>query len=292
MPERQTLRNVLAFTALLAAFAAGGAVAADEDKGGTGDKSTEPPAQAGVDPVQRFFWRFSAHNPLYFAVGTRENGNAKFQISFRYRFFEPPPDDPRGTSFAERLYLGYTQTSIWDIELESAPFRDTSYKPSLFWYKGDVGTAKIAKKGLQIGVEHESNGQGEESSRSLNIFYVQPTWRFGNFDRYHWTISPKVYAYIGDLSDNPDIEDYRGYVDLMISYGKLGSWKIATTTRYGRSSGHTSVQVDVSYPMDRVLTRRFHAFLHLQYFNGWGESLRDYDVKRPSQIRLGLMLIR
>jgi len=32
------------------------------------------------------------------------------------------------------IALAYTQTSIWDLETESVPFLDTSYRPSLFWH--------------------------------------------------------------------------------------------------------------------------------------------------------------
>jgi outer membrane phospholipase A len=256
------------------------------------EQAEPPPNEPSVDAVQRFFSHFSAHEPLYFAAGLREDGNAKFQVSFRYRFLEPRPGTEGNGSFSEHLYFGYTQYSIWDWEADSSPFRDTSYIPSLFWSRGNLRGPRPSPRGLQIGIEHESNGQGGDDSRSLNVVYVQPTWRFGNFDRYHWTISPKIYAYVGSLGDNPDIEDYRGYMDLIVSYGKLDSWKFATMTRYGAAGGRTSFQVDVSYPLDRLLTKRFNAFVHLQYFNGWGESLLDYDVKRPSQIRLGLMLIR
>jgi len=256
------------------------------------DDGSPAPAASGMDSVQRFFSHFSAHRPLYFAAGLREDGNAKFQISFRYRFLQPQEGREGDGTFSEHLYLGYTQQSIWDWEAESSPFRDTSYIPGLLWSKGNIRGPRATPRALQIGLEHQSNGQGGEESRSLNILYVQPTWRFGNFERYHWTVSPKLYAYFGSLDDNPDIEDYRGYVDLIVSYGKHDSWKIATKTRYGAEGGRTSVQVDISYPMDKILTKRFNAFVHLQYFNGWGESLLDYDVKRPSQIRLGLMLIR
>jgi outer membrane phospholipase A len=52
------------------------------------------------------------------------------------------------------------------------------------------------------------------------------------------------------------------------------------------------VQVDLTYPMDKILLRTFDAYLYLQYFNGWGETLRTYDERLPWQVRVGLAVVR
>ncbi len=59
------------------------------------------------------------------------------QFSFKYRIMLP--DDPRSRAFLDNLYFAYTQTSIWDLSADSAPFRDTSYEPQLFYYLQDTG---------------------------------------------------------------------------------------------------------------------------------------------------------
>lgn len=246
-----------------------------------------------IDPIQRFASRFGLNEPLFFAVGWRKEGDARFQISFKYRFYSVEPGK-KAHSWLANTYFGYTQTSIWDIEDDSLPFRDTSYRPSFFYLQDRLPRYSTETRhfGIQFGIEHESNGQGEDDSRSLNIAFFRPTWRFGELTDYHFTISPKFYVYVDSLSDNPDLDEYRGYVDFVAAWGKHDSWKAQVMLRKGTRAKSGSIQADVSYPLDRLISRNVGAFVLLQYFNGWGESLIDYNVKRPSQVRLGLMLVR
>jgi outer membrane phospholipase A len=257
----------------------------------------EAPAaeQPGPDEerFQRFASKLSPHEPLYFVMGSRDGLDAKFQISFRYRFLDPEGGVARRVPLLRHLHLGYTQTSLWDLESESAPFFDTSYRPSLFILRDRVHTfAGGAGLGLRYGLEHESNGQGGDESRSLNIAYVQPVLSITELAGGRLRFAPKVYAYIGDLSDNPDIADYRGWVDLRVDWMRPDGVGLAATLRKGGESSSGSVQADLSYPLDRILGGNLEAFVHLQYFNGWGETLRTYDQKLPAQLRLGIMVVR
>jgi len=256
-----------------------------DDDGGNAESKPEP---------SRFETKLSTFEPMYFSVGWRSQINAKFQLSFKYRFVNPEGLLASQSGLFNNLHLGYVQTSLWDLETDSAPFYDTSYKPSLFYLRHRVERwcTERMRVGIQAGFEHESNGQGEDDSRSLNILYFRPTFDLGNVLGARLTIAPKIYAYVGDLSDNPDLADYRGYVDLELALTDVDGWKVAAMIRKGTVANHGSLQLDVSYPMDKILTRSFHAFVYLQYFAGWGESLRSYNEKLPSQIRLGVMVVR
>ena len=55
-------------------------------------------------------------------------GNAKFQVSLKFRLFKENTTTP----FLEKLYLAYSQTSLWAIGKSSAPFYDSSYPPRFF----------------------------------------------------------------------------------------------------------------------------------------------------------------
>ncbi len=237
------------------------------------------------DRVQRFVDGFRAHEPLYFSFGWRDGTNARFQFSFRYRFVRDADWKP---GFWRNLHFGYTQTSVWDLESESAPFHDTSYRPS-FFYRGRGRGRLVA---FEAGLEHESNGQDEPKSRSLNVFFLRPEWLLAEWGDVKLRVAPKFYAYVGDLSDNPDIDHYRGYVDLLTRVGTDEGSEVALLVRRGTRKHYGSYQLDITVPLDKLRPVSFDAYLHIQLFNGWGESLLDYDRKLPSQVRVGIMLVR
>ena len=134
----------------------------------------------------------------------------------------------------ENLYFGYTQFSLWDLSATRGPFRDTNYRPSLFYYLSDTGVQNrvIRRLSLAAGLEHESNGRDGDQSRSINTVFVKPTFYLGDMTNWHWSVSPKLYYYI-EKNDNSDIASYRGYMDLKLAYGKPDSWEFATTLRKG-----------------------------------------------------------
>jgi len=250
-------------------------------------------AEPGDTRFQQFASKLSPNEPMYFSLGWRGSTTAKFQISFKYRFLDPEGRSARRVPLLRSVYLGFTQTSLWDIGAASAPFFDTSYRPSLFVLRDRVHTfSETARFGLRYGLEHESNGKAGEQSRSLNIAYVTPLVVADEVLGGQLRIAPKLYAYIGDLSDNPDIAEYRGYVDLRAEWLDPDGFGVAATVRKGTMAGHGSLQVDLSYPLDRLLGGNLEAYLHVQYFNGWGETLRTYNQRLPSQIRIGLMVVR
>ncbi len=234
----------------------------------------------------------SPYEPMYFLFGGRGDDTARFQLSFKYRLLDERGALARILPGIGGIHFGYTQTSIWDIGSNSAPFRDTSYRPSLFYYNPQVIASGGGRflMGLETGFEHESNGRDAERSRSINIAYIRPTWRWFIDDEHYFTVSPKVYAYL-EKGDNPDIHRYRGNVDLNLRYGKRDGWLFATTLRKG-SGDHRSVQLDASYPIRQPFFANAGGYLHFQYFNGYGETLLDYNVRRQSQFRIGFSIVR
>jgi outer membrane phospholipase A len=229
----------------------------------------------------------SANEPMYFVIGSHTT--ARFQLSFKYRLFDPDSLPVEWFPPLAGLHFGYTQTSLWYLGANSAPFHDTSYRPSLFWQGATAGESLMPDL-LRGGFEHESNGKDGANSRSINTLFAQPVWRTEFADGRSLIFAPKVYAYL-DKSDNPDIQRYRGYANWNFRYGREDGWVLATQLRIG-TSGHGSGQLDLSWPLRKPLFARTGGFLHFQLFKGYGESLLDYNLDRGTQARVGFSIVR
>ena len=253
--------------------------------------ATPPPEPP---PLRREFG-ISPHEPIYFSVGANGGINARFQLSFKFRPIGPSDDRVAGRGFWEDVYLSFTQTSLWDLHSASKPFTDSSYRPALFFYRYDTDTAFLGGRlGFASGFEHESNGKAASDSRSINILFARPTLRWGETDGWQFLVSPKLYYYL-DKSENADIDHFRGYGDFLFALEHPRSWKLAATARLG-TSGRGSLLLDATYPFAKIndfLPLGFvHGYLHLQFFDGWGESLLHYDERAETQFRVGFMAIR
>jgi len=231
------------------------------------------------------------HEPVYLIFGS-DPTHSKFQLSFKYRFLNFGEGSTHRWDKLENLYFGYTQTTYWDLESSSAPFVDSSYKPELFFYCSDIPQTwipGITRFGLQTGFHHESNGRDGEASREVNIFYVKPMFTFGDLTGYHFIFSPNVWVHLGNPSEN--IEDYRGFFDLGLSYGIRDGLLVSSSLRKGIRAGRGSIQMDCSYPMNRMFTGKLNFYLLAQFYSGYGETLLYYD-QRYTFFRIGFAVYR
>lgn len=260
--------------------------------------SPDQPSAPALRPVASRLHRtvlenFGFHEPIYFLYGPDEPV-AKFQLSFRYRLAgrreSPIESDPA----SKGLYLAYTQRSLWNIKEPSSPFYDTSYLPELMFEslasESPDRSGLVKFIGYQTGYRHESNGKDGTDSRSLDIFYLRSGVLIGRTNGWRAVIVPRIFLYLSDSSDNSDIEDYRGYGELLLSIGREDGIQVNVTGMAGRKWDKGSVQVDASYPI-RIPSVHFDTFLHVQYFEGYGESLRDYN-RKTSTWRAGISLVR
>ena len=263
-------------------------VGADEPKSKPVKSSTAPTiviAKPGDEPG------LSANEPTYFVVGSdsRNGADARFQLSFKYRLFDPESSLANFSPLFSNLYFTYTQTSLWDLGDDSSPFRDTSYRPGLYY--GWAGSGKDwLPNDWRAGLEHESNGQSGVDSRSINIAYVRPIWHMDLDRGKKLSFLPKIYHYI-DKDDNDDIQRYRGYADWVLRYGREDGLIVNGMYRQG-TAGYASGQVDLSYPLSTRIFARTGTFVHLQLFSGYGETLLDYNRDRDTQLRIGFSIAR
>ena len=192
---------------------------------------------------------------------------------------------------ARGLYFGYTQTSVWDLGVDSKPFRDTSFRPSFFYQfrLSDPGSGGWAT--LAAGYEHESNGKDGPDTRSIDTLFLQAELRHYLDARGTYVgLIPKAWTYL-DKEDNPDITRYRGYAQLGLRVGRDDAL-IATALLRRGTDGNSGTQIDLSYPLRRSIFSGVGAFVHFQYFRGYGETLRDYDLAVDPQYRIGLSFVR
>ncbi|AOB26102.1 phospholipase A [Bordetella bronchiseptica] len=263
---------------------------------GVSPDSGPAPAQVAVSQTfqpasafDAFRSAISEYQPMYFDIGTRERTTARFQISAKYRLFSPKGDRP--ATFGENFYLGYTQTSLWDLEGDSKPFIDTTFNPSAFWLSDNIWSSASQnwRIGLNTGVEHQSNGKSGDDSRSLNDAYVQPALNYRFDSGSTLTFAPKVKTYFGVARENRDYADYAGYVDWNLRWAQDGGAVVSAMYRQGASSRRTT-QLDFAWPLKRTWLD-MNGYLHLQYFNGYGETLLGYNQRHDSQFRIGLSLV-
>lgn len=242
-----------------------------------------------LEPMPENEAALSISEPIYFVIGLRKGLNARFQFSFKYRIFDPESAPVQWLPALGKLHFGYTQTTLWDLHSNSKPYYDTSYRPTLFWQsKLDERATNPAY--IRSGYEHESNGKEGTSSRSIDIFYVQPVLRKDFTDDDSLFFAPRFYGYL-DRKDNPDIARYRGYVDWIVRYGDERSWVLLSRIRAG-TAGYAGAAFDLSVPLRKPLFSRTGGFLYFQLFSGYGESLLDYNIKSPPQLRIGFSIVR
>jgi outer membrane phospholipase A len=159
------------------------------------------------------------------------------------------------------------------------------------WERLAGGSNDWFRLDLQGGAQHESNGKGGLDSRSLNIAYLKPTLTLGRPGTIQLTLAPRVWVYVGDLDDNPDLKDYRGYGDLRAVVGWSKGLQLSALGRLGDDGNRGSVQLDLTYPMMKLLSESFSVYLHAQYFIGYGESLLLYN-ERGTSFRVGFSFYR
>jgi len=180
----------------------------------------------------------------------------------------------------EKYYVSYTHQAFWQIYIESAPFRETTYNPEGFVvFPIEDTTSIFGLHSLKFTLAHKSNGQPDTSevvfannqnlgnlSRSIN--YVKSTLRLQH-DTLVTDIS--VWVPIASLDDNPDIMDYMGYTSVKFTYF-LDDNMFTFKTRGNISTSKGAIELTYSHPL-------IHNNLYVKFFSGYMESLVDYNRK-------------
>ncbi|MDL4913257.1 MAG: phospholipase A [Enterobacterales bacterium endosymbiont of Blomia tropicalis] len=201
----------------------------------------------------------------------------KFQLSLAFPLW-------RGI-LGDNSVLGasYTQRSWWQLsnQSQSAPFRETNYEPQIFLgWATDYSFAGWTLRDVEVGLNHESNGRSDPTSRSWNRVYARLMAQHDNFlaEIKPWYRIPENEK----NDDNPDMTKYMGYYRLKLGY-MMGDNIFSVEGQYNWNTGYGGAQLGWSYPVTQ------HVRFYTQLYSGYGESLIDYN-HRQTRIGVGVTL--
>ena len=251
------------------------------------------PFSYSTDKYPRHFSAYNEHNIPENLLPYKKYENhleAEYQLSFQkiltYNLL----------GWNEYINFAYTQQSWWKIYDESSPFRETNYTPELFMVlpTPDYIDDEFNLKALKFGYRHQSNGREGYASRSWNRLFLATLWQWDSLfmrvegwyripedkkseDFYNGT-NPNA---SGD--DNPDIVDYIGYgeIELNYLYGKQ-QFHLLLRNNLDFNDNKGAVQFDYMVPF----LNSSNVFWYAKIFNGYGESLIDYD-RSVTKISIG-----
>lgn len=206
-----------------------------------------------------------------------DRNEAKFQISLKaplaLNLFDGRAD----------VIAGYTNRSFWQVFNKdiSSPFRETNHEPEVWLrWRSDYSLLGGRFRVFNLGFNHQSNGQAGPLSRSWNRVFLETLYERGPF-----ALNARVWHRIREdvaKDDNPDIVDFMGRFELTGIY-RLGESEFSALWRRNFSTRKGAYQLDWSYPLYKNLRG------YVQWFDGYGESLIDYN-HRTRSLGIGIQL--
>jgi phospholipase A1 len=208
----------------------------------------------------------------------QDNIELEFQLSIKVMIWE--------SIFENNGYLsmGYTNRSFWQAynSVTSSPFRETNHEPELMLtFTNDWEWQGFRNVGNQLIFNHQSNGRSDPLSRSWNRLMLNFIFER---DRFAMSFKP-WYRLKEDREDdnNPDIEKYLGHFEWMGIYNWHNRTLSLMLRNNLRSENKGAMELGWSFPINS----RVKAYV--KYFNGYGESLIEYNNAVES-IGIGVLI--
>jgi phospholipase A1 len=239
-----------------------------------------------ISPHKQNYVLLASYNakPNYRVYNEPESSIDRWEMKFQLSYKMPVIEGMFGSDVD--LYAAYTNLSFWQAYNReiSSPFRETNHEPELFMDVPDMWPDDWQLDGwrnalMRFGVVHQSNGQGGYRSRSWNRLYANLLFekRSVLFGLKSWYRIPE------DNDDNPYIDDYLGRYEIYGLYKKRQQTFGLMLRNLIDGDNRDTVKLDWSFP----IYGRWRGYM--QYFNGYGESLIDFDAK-SHRLGFGLQL--
>jgi phospholipase A1 len=249
-----------------------------------------PLAAQGTDDSEFAMPGFTSYKPIYFAAGWGDltaaqlNSNDLILVNFSFKY------DPF-YQYKVGVYLAYTQTMYWAFFSNSSPFKEINFRPELFFrfesgnnFAGDVAIPFFDY--FQTGWEHRSNGQDGALSRGWDRVYAQLQLGYG--DIVHIGANVKYFYYLNlfsqsgfsSLADNPNIRDYTSNFEFQVVANlDIPVFPMKVVLSGGPGGGPNAFDFAMGWQQLDVYFLKLAGNLrpYLQVWNGYGQSIQDYD---------------
>lgn len=247
-------------------------------------------ALIGSDGVNR---QPASGNPLNNATVSQayQSMETRIQLSVRTKVAQGLLTRNSGTA-KDSIWFGYTQQSYWQLfnGSLSRPFRSTDHEPEILYiYPTDAllpAGWRLRYSGLSV--VHQSNGQSLPLSRSWNRVVLMAGLERGHSLRVQGRLWRRLPEPV-ETDDNPRISDFVGRAEV------AAHWDATPNDTLGFVGRHSLARINRGSARIEWLRRvggntstglRFHT----QLFNGYGDSLLDYN-RRRTVLSLGLSLV-
>lgn len=232
-----------------------------------------------LDPNPTFV-SLQRHKSNYFISG---DPDTKIQVSFKLPLLRNYD-----------LYFSYSQIMFWDLLKEnSSPFADLNVNPEIFYRFRFSDDPRI----LDLGVEHQSNGQEGNTSRSWNKVYV-----YAPFD-YSWgaktgEIGAKCYHLFDIEGAGPldhEIRQFQGFMEMQFVTKNLLSPFITYDEFYAHfrpgmhwdhGPNYYALELGLRF---KLIEKESAPHFFIQYYNGYGEKQLNFN-QHDNSIRAGISL--
>ncbi len=197
-----------------------------------------------------------------------DSTEAQFQISLQQQLLR------------SRFYFAYTQTAFWQVydTGNERPFREVTHNPQ-FFYRLEPAANPVVPVGLELGYDHTSNGQSEPESRGWDRVYLRPEYSTQRF-----RVGLMLWGPVHRQDTNRDITDFMGHHQLEVDWNVTERTRVSWMSRYSFSGRRGAARLRLTHPAG-------NGFGFLQVFQGYGESLIDYD-RELTRVGIGFAFTR